>query len=268
MISSEALLALYDQQLRREVHFPGMRREETPTVIRHVGERGDEATVLFSTLDASNADAVIREQIAYFDTLGLGFEWKAFAHDTPPDLTERLAAQGFEVETPADAIMALDLDDAPAFLFAPITHDLRQISDPAEIAGVISVQEEVWGQDRTWLAQRLAADMEADATQLSVYVASVDGVPASSAWMYFHSGSQFASLWGGSTLPAYRQRGLYRALLAVRAQEARQRGVRFLTVDASPMSRPILEKCGFQLLTYASACLWHRDQAAATDDPA
>lgn len=262
MTTAESLLALYDREQRREITYPGMRREVTPTVIRHIGERGDEATVLYSWLDATSADAAIREQIGYFAGLGLGFEWKAYAHDAPSDLVERLAAHGFEIETPPDAIMALDLDAAPAFLFAPITHDLRQIDDPAQMSAVISVQEAVWQADRGWLATRLAADLAADPTQLSVYVAYVDGVAASSAWIYFHAGTHFASLWGGSTLPAYRGRGLYHALLAVRAQKARSRGVRFLTVDASPMSRPILERCGFALLTHAHACLWRPGPAA------
>jgi len=43
----------------------------------------------------------------------------------------------------------------------------------------------------------------------------------------------------------FRNQGLYTALLAVRAREARDKGYRFLTVDASEMSRPILEKHGF-----------------------
>jgi hypothetical protein len=45
-------------------------------------------------------------------------------------------------------------------------------------------------------------------------------------------------------------------LLAVRAQEARARRVRFLSVEASPMSRPILEKFGFQMLAYTYPCKW------------
>jgi hypothetical protein len=32
--------------------------------------------------------------------------------------------------------------------------------------------------------------------------------------------------------------------------------VRFLTVDASPMSRPILEKLGFRCLTYTTPFVW------------
>ena len=92
--------------------------------------------------------------------------------------------------------------------------------------------------------------------QLSVYVGYAAGVPVSSAWIYFHPKSQFASLWGGSTLPEFRKRGYYTALVAARSQEAKQRGARFLTIDAQPMSRPIAEKLGFQLLGFANACHW------------
>jgi predicted acetyltransferase len=91
---------------------------------------------------------------------------------------------------------------------------------------------------------------------MSVYVAYIDAQPASAAWSFFPKHSQFASLWGGSTVSAFRKQGLYTALLAVRAQEARDRQVKFLTVDASPMSRPILEKFGFERIAYSYPCKW------------
>ena len=62
-------------------------------------------------------------------------------------------------------------------------------------------------------------------------------------------GTEFASLWGGSTLEAYRGRGIYRALVARRAALARDAGSAYLQVDASDMSRPILERLGFVALT-------------------
>ena len=46
-------------------------------------------------------------------------------------------------------------------------------------------------------------------------------------------------LWGGGTLPAWRGRGIYRALVAYRAGLAASRGYRYLTVDASADSEPI-----------------------------
>jgi predicted acetyltransferase len=94
---------------------------------------------------------------------------------------------------------------------------------------------------------------------MSVYVAYVDEQPASAAWIYFPKHSQFASLWGGSTIRSFRKRGLFTALLAVRAREAKARQARYLTVDASPMSRPILEKFGFERIAYSYPCKWKRD---------
>ena len=56
---------------------------------------------------------------------------------------------------------------------------------------------------------------------ISIYCAYVDGTPVSTAWIRFHPGTHFASLWGGSTVRLFRKRGLYTALLAVRGREAR-----------------------------------------------
>ena len=62
-------------------------------------------------------------------------------------------------------------------------------------------------------------------------------------------GVDFAGLFGGVTLPEFRGRGLYKATVARRAELARERGYRWLYVDALPTSRPILERLGFVKLT-------------------
>ena len=61
----------------------------------------------------------------------------------------------------------------------------------------------------------------------------------------FHAGTEFASLWGGGTLAAWRGRGIFRSLVAHRAALAAERGFRYLQVDALPDSRPILKRLGF-----------------------
>ncbi len=53
-------------------------------------------------------------------------------------------------------------------------------------------------------------------------------------------------LGGGAVLPAFRGRGVYRALVASRWRAAVDLGKPALTVHAGAMSRPILERCGFQ----------------------
>jgi GNAT superfamily N-acetyltransferase len=53
-------------------------------------------------------------------------------------------------------------------------------------------------------------------------------------------------LGGGAVLPAFRGRGVYRALVASRWRTAVASGKPALTVHAGAMSRPILERCGFE----------------------
>lgn len=250
------LLALYDREQRFEIEYPDARREEALPVVRGIDRMGMRSFINYSRLEGTDIDHVIDEQIRYFEAMGHEFEWKVFSHDYPPDLKERLRARGFECEDD-ETILILDLETVPAALLQPVTADVRRITDPAQIDDVMAVNQAVWDEDHTWLGDRLRDLLRNTPEYASIYVAYVDNQPVSSAWVTFHEGSQFAGLWGGSTVEAYRGRGLYTALLAVRVQEARSRGVRYLTIDASDMSRPIVEKFGFQAVSISTPCVWY-----------
>jgi GNAT superfamily N-acetyltransferase len=257
LMRKEDILALYDRELRENVTYPDTRRDPTSEVIRYINDKLQLGFVLYSCVTSENVDRVVDEQIAYFERIGMRFEWKVFEHDTPHDLKDRLAARGFEVDDD-EAVMVLDVASAPDALLAPITHDIRKLTTVEEVADMAAIWAQVWP-DR---ADNSGVDMiRHDIVQnlgyISVYVAYIDGVPASTARIDFPPGSQFGGLWGGSTVPAYRKYGLYTELLAVRVQEARARGVRFLNVDASSMSRPILEKFGFQRISTSYPCVWN-----------
>lgn len=252
-MNTEEILTLFDREQRIEIEYPDMEKQALPHVVRFVRPAPGMSFVLYSCLDEANVDAVIQEQIAYFSANNQPFEWKVYAHDTPPDLKERLTAYGFEPED-ADAIMVLDLQEAPRSLLEPVTADVRSITHE-QLDDVIAVEEQVWGGKFEWIRQRLGSHLEVPG-YLSVYVAYVEEKPACTGWTYFHTNSRFASLWGGSTVPAFRKRGLYTAVLAARVQEAIGRGYRFLTIDASPMSRPIVARHGFRQMTEAYACEW------------
>ena len=241
-----------------DIEYPDMRREVLPRVVRHVDTSdGREGWIGYSHLDEANAEETIREQVSYFESIGQNFEWKLYDYDQPSDLKERLAASGLLVEE-AEAIMVQDLEDAPPLFWQPVHHQVQRITDPGQIVDVLSVEQQVWEEDFSWLGKYLGETLRRYPEQMSVYVAYVDGQPASAAWTYFPKHSQFASLWGGSTVSSLRGKGLYTALLAVRAQEAKERQVRYLTVDASPMSRPILEKFRFEKIAYSYPCKWKR----------
>ncbi len=254
-MDAKKILALHDQEQRINITYHGMRREVTPDVVRHIGLEDKWGIVLYSHLDTEKADRVIQDQIDYFTQLGLGFEWKWYEHDTPIDLRERLITHGYTPEEP-EALMVLGIDQAPAILLKPIALDIRRITDPNQISNLMKVLEQVWGSTNDWLGQRLMTDLVQDPAHLSVYGGYVNDQPACAAWIDFHD-NQFASLWGGTTLEEFRGRGFYTSLLAIRLQEAKSRGIRFLVLDASPMSRAIVEKHGFQFVEYTQPHKYH-----------
>jgi GNAT superfamily N-acetyltransferase len=250
------LLALYDQQQRIDYVYPDMRKEILPHVTRHTRPAPGMSLVLHSRLDETNASQTIQEQIADFTRMQLPFTWKVYQYDQPADLGERLVAAGFEPDDdPPGAIMLLDLQSAPPSLLEAAQGDLRWITHPEGLADVIRVEQQVWGGSFDWILGRMGSHL-AIPDYLSVAVAYVEGQPACAGWTYYNLNGNFAGLWGGSTVPEYRQRGLYTALLAARVQQAIRRGYRFLVVEASMMSRAILAKNGFQVMTYATSYDW------------
>ncbi len=248
------ILALYDEQERKNSIHPSYRREISTGVVRHVSpDTARRSFIIYSDLTEANADHIIEEQIRWYqnDVKGAGLEWKTYDHDAPPDLKERLSAHGFEAEE-VEALLVLDLAECPPVYLQPVTVDVRRITDPALLSAVPVIQEAAWGREFGWLEKTLQDNLTKQPDFWSIYIAYVDNVPACAAWISFPPNSYFAGLWGGATVPAYRKMGVYTAVVATRAQEAIQRGYRFLMVDASDMSRPILEKRGFQLLTYTT----------------
>ena len=74
--------------------------------------------------------------------------------------------------------------------------------------------------------------------------------------MRFVRDTEFATLWGGGTRQEWRGRGIYRAIVAYRANLAAKRGFRYVQVDASDDSRPILERLGFVAVTTTTPFIW------------
>lgn len=252
----EELVDLYTRDQRVNSTYPDSRRQVLPNLIRHVSTaEGGEGAIVYSQLSEDNAAEVIDEQIAWFTAQGQSFEWKAYNYDTPADLINRLATRGFTIEE-SESVMVLALAQLPTTLRQSPTQRVEQITTPADLSIVRAIEETVWGGDFRWLEAYLTHALQHQPTQMSIYVAYANAVPASAAWIYYPTGSRFASLWGGSTLTEYRGQGLYTALLAVRAQAAISRQVEYLTVDASPMSRPILEKFGFVQIAETFPCKW------------
>lgn len=204
-----------------------------------------------------NPDHWIARQVDFFAGRGQELEWKTYDYDEPVDLLERLRAHGFEVE----AEEALVLGET-ASLLRPVTATgvrLRrvEVGDDAAFAGIADLHEIVWGR-RDGHTQQLREELRRTPGTLDVFVAEATepmeaeghrievGQVVCGAWVRYSPGTDFCSLWGGTTHPAARRRGIYRALVAERAQRASERGFRLVRVDCSPDSLPILTRLGLE----------------------
>jgi ribosomal protein S18 acetylase RimI-like enzyme len=253
-----SVLAAFNAQVRRSLRpdGSGARNEADPNVVRWVTVDGSGwSGIAWSDLDEANADRVIADQVALFRDRGEGFEWKLYDYDQPPDLDRRLLAAGFAAED-EEALMVAEVAAAAAPVELPAGVRLLPVTDEAGVGLLIDVHERVFGIGHSQLRRSLLAQLRDSPEVTGMVVAMAGDEPVCSARIEFLPGTEFAGLWGGGTLPQWRGRGIYRALAAYRAGLAAARGYRYLQVDASPDSRPILERLGFTRLARTTPYIW------------
>ena len=259
-MKNSEILAIFNKEVRRECEWTRMRREVLPRLVRYtltgVGYGG--GFISWSDLTVDTAKAAIQGQIDYYRALNVDFEWKYYHYDQPADLPERLLSHGFTADDP-EALMVADINDLPEDYWTMDVSAVQRINTPEGVDEIVRMESEVWSKEISGFARGMKYDLEHNPDNISVFAVWQDDRVVSAAWTHYLLSTSFASLWGGSTLKQYRKRGYYTALLAVRAREARQRGFRFLQVDASPDSQPILARHGFRCLAYSTAYEWEPD---------
>jgi GNAT superfamily N-acetyltransferase len=253
------LRAVFDEQVRRRTRAdaPGAHAERAGAVVRRVATDGSGwSGVTWSGLASPDAaDRVVAAQVRYFTGLDLPFEWKLYDYDQPPDLGRRLAAAGFVPEE-EEAVMIAEVGDVPADIRLPAGVTLRPVTTEADVGLLIGVHERVFGGDHSGLRQSMLTQVREAPDRTTMVLAMAGDEPVCSARVELPTGTDFAGLWGGGTLPAWRGRGIYRALVAYRAGLAGRRGYRSLTVDASADSERILRRLGFRCLARTTPWQW------------
>jgi GNAT superfamily N-acetyltransferase len=253
------LLDAYDAQLRAHVHdrLPdSIRVERDGPLVRTVGF-GSQGWVEYrdlAGLDGAELDTLIARQVQVFAERGEPFEWKLHGHDRPADLPDRLRAAGLVPEDQETVVIGR-VDAIAAEPSLPDGVVIREVVERHDLARIAQLEESVWHKDHSWLDD-LAEERAADPEGIRIFIAQADELTVCAGWVRFPSGTEFATFWGGATLPAWRGRGIYRALVAHRAQLAAARGRRYIEVDASDDSRPILERLGFVAVTTTTPYVW------------
>lgn len=241
-MDASAILARYDAEIRSDpARSARVERVWVDGVLRSTV--GGFSFIIWWDFPARRAPEIVAREAAYF--AGRQVEWMLYSHDRPPGLEAALAAAGFVGEGP-ETFLVLDMEESFPPYDPPSGVEVREVTDAPGVADLWAVNAAAFGRQEPWLREALIAGLD-DPTQ-ALFVAYNGRRPISSGRLDLAPGRAFAGLYGGGTVPAWRGRGVYRALVAARAAEARRRGHRYLTVDAQETSRPILERLGFQPL--------------------
>ena len=166
--------------------------------------------------------------------------WWVGERSTPPDLAERL---GFASE---DTLAAMALTSPPAG--EPVA-ELRRVENADDFRRAQEIDLIGMGCPEEELAARLEqsrAAWEWMRETFLLWLAYIDGEPVGMARAA--RADTALLLVGVATLPHARGRGVYTSLVHARWREAVARGTPALVVQAGEMSRPILERLGFEHL--------------------
>ena len=262
-VSDADLLRAYDEQLRTEGEVIGALE-----VARHgpllwaVFDHGGFVTYRdLGGLEGDALDALIDDTIAHYrdDTDLSTFEWKTRGHDLPADLGDRLVAHGLAAE-PEETVMVGEATSLAVDVPLPDGVVLRRAGEGGDLVDdvtrILAMQEAVFGNEHGPSVESSIRSLEGGGSEL--WLAEADGEVVCAGRLTVVPGTSFAGVWGGSTLPGWRGRGIYRALVAARARGALARGVRLINSDCTVMSRPILERSGLVAVTTTTPYVWTR----------
>lgn len=211
-----AVGATFNRQLRQDLRpSAGISVERDEFVTRVIGEGW--SGVVWSDLAGADVDLVIAREVARF--AGTSWEWKHYSGDLPADLSKRLLAAGF-IADPPESVMVAEIGDLDLSATPADGVELVTVRTAEDVEALVRLHDAVFGGDHEALGQEVAAALGAAEPAVVAVLARARDITVSAGRVQFHAGTEFASIWGGGTLPDWRRRGVFRALVAQRAAMA------------------------------------------------
>lgn len=257
------LLAAYDAQLRTDAETPSAVSEVRHGPLRLITFAGGRGFVTYRDLggaDAAQISTLVVHALAHYrsDPQINRVEWKTRGHDHAPGLPEALRDNGFLAEEPESILigpagpLAVNVDIPPQVR-------LRTVTEPAEVRATSAVWAQVFGDPNSGEMADALLRRLTRGDGMELWVAEAAGQIVGAGRLEPVAGSDVAGIWGGVTIPAWRGRGIYRALTAARARSALRMGKALLHSDSTEYSRPILERAGLIKVSTTTPYQWRRE---------
>ena len=261
MTEAERFVAAYDRQLRTDAET------RDAVAVRHLGPlwlatfAGGQGFVTYPPPDADVAGRLaelVEGALEHYrqDPEITEVEWKTRGHDNTPGLHESLLRRGFRAET-RESIMIGRAELLAVDVPLPGGVSLRRVSSEADVRAMVAMQDAVFGHDTSSRVGALLAGLRSG-DGMELWVAEANGEIVSAGRLEPVPDTDFAGIWGGATLEAWRGRGIYRALTAARARSALAAGKTLIHSDSTDYSRPILERSGLLAVSTTTPYLWRR----------
>ena len=230
---------------------PAEERIETDRYTLCMSEARSSNTVQRQRFAREEIDDVLHEVRSLLSERGrTTTQWEVGSAAEPDDLVAQLLARGLVRDSDPFAV-ALALRSAPPA--PPDGLTVRRVQTDEEYIAAKLVQFEAFGAPAEEIAERRATMpgrwRESPKIVHAVWLEGEIVGSGTCSWT-----PHGLALFGGATLPRARGRGVYRALIDARWREATSRGAPAsatteapaLITQAGAMSRPILERLGFQ----------------------
>jgi predicted N-acetyltransferase YhbS len=262
MTDTALLLRAYDEQLRTDAETPSavsVTRVGPLRLVTFLGGRGFITYRGLGGADEAGVRKLVAEASAHFraDSGITKVEWKTRGHDHAPGLHEALLEHGFVPEDP-ESIMIGDAAALAADVPLPDGVTLRRVTEEADVRAMCAMQDEVFGAPVSDSTANAILRRQALADGMELWVAEAEGQIVTAGRLEPVPDTEFAGIWGGSTRPEWRGRGIYRALTAARARSALALGKTLIHSDSTEYSRPILERYGFVKMSTTTPYVWER----------
>ena len=168
-----------------------------------------------------------------------------------------LTRNGFVPDEP-ESIMIGEARLLDVAVQLPAGGSLRRVSEEADVRAMSAMQDRAFGDPVSDERAEALLGRLSRRDGMELWVAEAEGQMVSAGRLEPVAGTDFAGIWGGATLEAWRGQGIYRALTAARARSALAMGKTLIHSDSTEYSRPILERSGLSKVSTTTPYHWQR----------
>ena len=202
--------------------------------------------VVRADLSPEETDEVILESLERFRALGVPGSWHVGPSMRPPDLGERLLAQGFDYGGD-DIGMAVDLSALREDLRVPKNFIVERVRDERDLVAWTRTLASGFGEgpvEAQWVGEMYRRAGLGDDAPWRHYLGRLGGEPVATSTLFLGAG--VAGIYFVSTVERARRRGIGAAVTLAALRDARGMGCRVGVLGSSEMGYPVYHRLGFR----------------------